>query len=154
MDDFTSTSSLVERFTPAYVRRLLIERVYIYAKLYNPGGSIILRGSDSVDPDRPLGYSTEIGNVFHLDLIELNQQFSEAIKDGDLTRKQVKAILTWADGMNSRDAADYMHARGPASIQKMRQRAVHKLQERLDGQASSESGRTGDRNATSGRQDS
>lgn len=152
MDDSFSTSSLVEGFTPAYVRRLLLERVYIYAKLYNPGGSIILRGSDSVDPDRPLGYSTEIGNTFHLDLIELEQQFTQAIAEGDLTKKQVKAILTWADGMNSRDAADYMHATGPVSIQKMRQRAVRKLQERLDGQAS-KSGRTGDRDASPRRQD-
>lgn len=148
MDDTTSTSGLVERFTPAYVRRLLIERVYIYAKLYNPGGSIILRGTDSVDPDRPLGYSTEIGNTFHLDLIELDRQFAEAVKEGDLTHKQVRAIQSWADGMNSRDAADYLRAKGPVSIQKMRQRAVKKLQERLDEPArqAAESGRAGDRN--------
>ena len=132
MDDSISTGSLVERFTPEYVRRLLIERVYIYAKLYNPGGSIILRGSDSVDPDRPLGYSTQIGNTFHLDLIELDRQFAEAVESGELTHKQVRAIRTWADGMNSRDAADYLHAKGPVSIQKMRQRAVKKLQEKLD----------------------
>ena len=152
MDDSISTDYLLEGFTPRYVRKLLIERVYIYAKLHNPGGSIILRGSDSVDPDKPLGYSTEIGNMFHLDLIELEQQFNQAIEEGDLTRKQVEAILTWADGMSSRDAADYLHAAGPTSIQKMRERASNRLQERLDGTGRQKSGRTSDRDSKEGRQ--
>lgn len=155
MDDSISARGLIdnEDFSLDYVRRLLIERVYIYAKLHNPGGSVILRGSDSVDPDRPLGYSTQIGNMFHLDLIELESQFNKAIEEGDLTKKQVDSILTWADGMSSRDAADYLHAKGPVSVQKMRQRAVRKLQRRLDERYDTQRVRgTSDRTSREGRQ--
>ena len=139
MDNPTSTSDLVTsiepdeiRFTPEYVKRLLVERHPIYAKLYNPGGSVILKSSDVVDHDRPLGYSTQIGNSFHLDLIELAKELQDAVDEGVITRSEVKAMLTWADGMTSAQAANYLHATGSSNVRKLRERGKKKLQERLD----------------------
>jgi hypothetical protein len=85
-----------------------------------------------VDHDRPLGYSTEIGNSFHLDLIDLQVQFTELVESNGLSKKELNAMLTWADGMTSQQAADYLHARGPVSVQKLRERGVRKLQEKID----------------------
>jgi hypothetical protein len=140
VDDITSTSDLVAtlepdeiRFTPEYVKRLLVERMYIYAKLHNPGGSVILRNTDVVDHDRPLGYSTQIGNSFHLDLIELEKELQDAVDEGTITRSEVEAMLTWADGMTSQQAAYYLHETGSSNIRKLRERGKKKLQERLDG---------------------
>lgn len=132
MDDSFSSGVYLERYTTDYVRRLLVERVYIYAKLHNPGGSVILRASDIVDHDRPVGYSTEIGNTFHLDLIELEQRFQELVDEGLYSKKEINALLTWADGLTSQQAADYLHARGAASVRKLRERGVKKLHKRLE----------------------
>lgn len=152
--DFThSTGGPLEGFASEYVRRLLVERFYIYSKLYNPGGSIILRASDIVDHDRPLGYSTEIGNNFHLDLIELEDAFNCLIEDGELTKKEVQSILAWARDLTPRDAAEYMHARGgDASLRKLRSRGVQKLRQRLNGGQGQESRGTSDRDSREGRE--
>lgn len=119
-------------YTNDYVRRLVIERRHIYERLYNPGGSVILRSHALVDNERPVGYSTDIGNNFHLDLIQLDIEFREAVKAKELTHKQIAAILTWADGMTSQQAADYLGAKGPASIRRLRSKANKKLRERLN----------------------
>lgn len=132
MDDSISTSDALSVYTTEYVRRLLIERRHIYEKLYNPGGSIILRGHALVDHDRPIGYSTEIGNTFHLDLIQLDEEFEKAVKDRTLTKKQIAALLTWADGMTSQQAADYLHAKGAVAIRRLRSKGTRRLQERLN----------------------
>jgi hypothetical protein len=140
VDDITSTSDLVVslepdeiRFTPEYVKMLLVEARYVYARLYNPGGSVILRATDIVDHDRPLGYSTQIGNAFHLDLIELAKELQDAVDEGTITRSEVNAMLTWANGLTSQQAANYLHATGSSSVRKLRERGKKKLQERLDG---------------------
>jgi len=130
---------------------LLIERRYIYAKLYNPGGSVILRASDIVDHDRPVGYSTEIGNTFHLDLIDLNMELQKLVDEKHCSKKEIQALLTWADGFTAQQAADYMHARGAVSVRKLRSRGLRKLQEQINGNAQ-ESGGTGDRDTGVGRQ--
>lgn len=144
MDDSTSTRGALADYTSEYVRRLLVERRFIYAKLYNQGGSVILRDTDIVDHDRPTGYSTEIGNSFHLDLIQLEIEFEAAVEARELTIKQVNALLTWADGMTSQQAADYLHARGPVSIRKLRSKATAKLKDRMNDAARPKgTGRTG-----------
>lgn len=135
------------------MRRLLAERVYIYAKLYNPGGSIILRASDIVDHDRPEGYSTAIGNVFHLDLIELQQQFDKLIEDGAYSKQEIDALLTWADGLTSKEAADFLHATGAVNVRKLRSRSMQKLQERLDDGARKDTGGIGNRDFARRRQE-
>lgn len=144
MDDTTGSTSVLEQgnrlseYTTDYVRRLLVERRYIYAKLTNQGGSIILRDSDVVDHDRPTGYSTEIGNSFHLDLIQLEVELQGMVDRKEYTRREIDALITWADGMSARDAAYYMHARGAVSVRQMRSRAARKLQRQMvDGQQES-----------------
>lgn len=130
MDDTISTDNYV--VTSDYVRRLLAERHYIYAKLYNQGGSVILRQTDIVDHDRPVGYSTEIGNSFHLDLIQLEIQFDALVKSKELSRQEVLALISWADGLTAQQAADYIHAKGAISVRKQRSRGTRKLTESLN----------------------
>jgi hypothetical protein len=134
------------------VKRLLIERRYIYAKLENPGGSVILRASDIVDHDRPTGYSTEIGNTFHLDLIDLEIELQRLVDEKHCSKKEIHAMLTWADGFTAQQAADYMHARGAVSVRKLRSRGLRKLQEQINHGSQVESGGTGDRDTRKGRQ--
>jgi hypothetical protein len=133
VDDTSSTGSHLGDYTTEYVRRLILERAFIYAKLYNPGGSVILRTSDIVDHDRALGYSTEIGNTFHLDLIELEMALQELVDNKLYTKKEIESLLTWFDGMSARDAADYMHTRGAVNVRAMRKRALRKLHRKLEG---------------------
>jgi len=131
LDDTTSTHSHLENYTNDYVKRLLIERRYIYAKLYNPGGSVILRASDVVDHDRQVGYSTDIGNTFHLDLIQLEQELQRLIDEKHCSKKEIQALLTWADGLTAQQAADFLAMRGAVSVRKLRERGLHKLRERM-----------------------
>jgi len=145
VDDFTRPGHNLEGYTTDYVKRLLIERLYIYAKLYNPGGSVILRASDIVDHDRPVGYSTEIGNVFHLDLIELDREFQRLVEEKHCSKKEIQALMTWADGLTAKQAADYMHTRGAVSVRKLRSRGLRKLQERMEHGTGEKPRGTGDR---------
>jgi hypothetical protein len=132
LDDTIGAGDALSEYTTEYVRRLLIERRHIYGKLYNPGGSIILRSHEMVDHERPTGYSTDIGNTFHLDLIQLEVEFEQAIESGEITKKQVAALLTWADGMSSQQAADYLRSRGAVNIRRLRSKGTKKLQERMN----------------------
>lgn len=131
MDTSFSTGGPLGEYTTDYVKALLIERRYIYAKLYNHGGSVILRASDVVDHDRPVGYSSQLGNAFHLDLIWLDQLLEQLLNDKHITRKELEAMLTWADGLTSQQAAEYLSARGSASVRKLRERGMRKVQEQL-----------------------
>lgn len=151
MDDFTRASSNVGEYTTDYVKRLLIERRYIYAKLYNPGGSVILRASDIVDHDRPVGYSTEIGNTFHLDLIDLETELQKLVDEKHCSKKEIQALLTWADGFTAQQAADYMHATGAVNVRKLRSRGMRKLQEQINHGSTQESGGPSDRDTGVGR---
>ena len=152
MDDFARPSSNLGEYTTDYVKRLLIERRYIYAKLENPGGSVILRASDIVDHDRPVGYSTEIGNTFHLDLIDLEIELQRLVDEKHCSKKEIQAMLTWADGFTAQQAADYMHATGAVNVRKLRSRGLRKLQEQINHGSAQKSGGTGDRDTGTGRQ--
>ena len=104
------------RYTPAYLRRLLIERHVIRARLVNPGGSVILFGV-AASVEQPNDYSAVVGNDFHLDLIEAEQVVSE------LPVEQQRALLAWADGLSSKQAAEYLGVR-PSALRKRRSRAM------------------------------
>jgi hypothetical protein len=95
-DYFDEPESL--RYTNDYVKRLLIEFHYIYARLLNPGASIILRGS-AADTEQGALHSTEIGSSFHLDLIELQKELKK------LPVNERKALITWALGLSSQQAS-------------------------------------------------
>ena len=139
MDDTDSArrTTLVERepwavrLTSDYVKRLLLERHHIYAKLYNPGGSIILTASGIIDADRDVDYSSQIGSSFHLDLIDLEQRLQRLIDEKVCTKKEMEAVLTWLDGMNAVQAASYLNVRKPATIRKRRERGLKKISEAL-----------------------
>lgn len=138
-----------EIYTTEYVRRLLAERHHIYAKLYNQGGSVILTATALVDQDRGVEYSTEIGNSFHLDLIELAQQMKGLPKD------QLRAMMTWMDGMNSQQAATLLHAKGATTIRKRRERGYAALTRKLNDEqlpAVEGAGRRSDGNTQTGRE--
>jgi hypothetical protein len=141
------------KYTTDYVRRLLVERHHIYAKLYNPGGSVILTSTARVDSERGTEYTSMIGSTFHLDLIELDTALKEAIDSGDFNKDEIEALLTWVDGMNSQQAAHYLHAAGPVTIRKRRSRGVRKLTDTLNDGLSTHIGRDGDRPVEDGRQE-
>jgi hypothetical protein len=108
------------KYTSQYVKRLLAESVYIYAKLTNPGGSVILTSTGLIDADRGYEYSSGIGNPFHLDLIELSEQMKV------LSKVEREALVTWAMGLTAFEAAQYLHATGGVNLE----RNVQKRRER------------------------
>ena len=108
-----------------YLRRLLIEQPYIRAKLTNPGGSIIMT-SVSADADVVVqDYSSQIGSAFHLDLIEAEMKFRELPED------QQRALLDWAAGVSSKEAAMYQNVKGNV-IRKRVQRGVESLTDKMN----------------------
>ena len=140
---------VVRKYTNEYVRRLLLERHHIRAKLENPGGSVILTASALVDIDRGgVEYSSEIGNSFHLDLIEVEDQLSE------LSKGDRDTILSYIDGYNDQQAAYYMGVKGGVAIRQRRLRAVTRLVGKLNerselrgsGNGDTETGREGQGN--------
>lgn len=129
MEDNNRARSLIDdyepdaiRFTTPYLRRLIIEAPNIMEKIYNPGGSIILRGKTT---EHVSEYSSTIGSSLHNDLIDagiiLRDKFSKAERE---------ALYTWAYGMTSEQASGYLGIRG-SLVRKRRQRAVKKLRNEL-----------------------
>lgn len=115
-------------YTTAYLRRLIAERPYIRAALYNHGGSIITHGV-SLDLEGQDVYTSQIGNDFHLDLVE-----AEEIILTDMSKQQRDTLIDWADGINEKMAADLMRLKTRV-LHMRRKRAVDRLQERMeDGQ--------------------
>jgi hypothetical protein len=106
-----------------YLRRLIIERPYIRARLENPGGSILLMPTSN--PDQ-VSYGAAIGNDAHLDLIEadmvLEREFSQGERD---------TFEQWAAGFTSEQAADYNRVKSGPIIRKRRQRVLDKMEDRL-----------------------
>lgn len=123
--------------TARYLRRLIIESPYIRARLHNPGGSILLMPTS--DPGQ-VQYSGAIGNDAHLDLIEAEQVLGE-----DFSRGEQDTIMQWALGFTSAQAAEYSTVK-PSAIRKRRERAIEKLETRLNGRI----GGTGDGDTEAG----
>jgi hypothetical protein len=108
------------KYTNDYVKRLIIEFHYIYARLLNPGASIILRGT-AASTEQGEQYSTEIGSSFHLDLIELQRELRK------LPANERKALITWALGLSSQQASVFLGARGAVRIRKRQERGKKAL---------------------------
>lgn len=118
----------VVRFTNDYLKRLLIERHYIRARIENPGGSVILMGV-AATTEQMSEYSASIGNAFHLDLIGA-EQFVAKLSEGDQL-----TLMQWVDGLTSHQAASFSSVT-PASIRQRRHRIVKRLGKELaDGDA-------------------
>lgn len=117
-----------------YLRRLIIESPYIYARLTNPGGSILLMPTSN--PDQ-VSYGTQIGNDAHLDLIEAG-----ATLKSDFSKGEIDQIIQWALGFTSQQAAEYNQVNGGAIMRKRRERLVAKLESRMNGAESRRTGRS------------
>lgn len=134
MDNRVSTRSITAaeiyahpvNYTTGYLRRLIAERPYIRAALYNHGGSIITSGI-SLDLEGQDVYTSQIGNDYHLDLVE-----AEEIIAKQMTGDQRKVLLAWAEGVEDDLAAELMRIR-PGALRKRRQRAAERLVEKMSG---------------------
>ena len=145
MDYTTSTSNpqiepFLARIGNDRVKRLLLDRHLIRARMINPGGSIILTASGLIDTEQFDDYSTEIGSSDHLDLLDLEQQLKECITDGTFTVEDILALFTWMDDMSSQQAAIYLNARGPVNfradaIRRKRGNAVKTLTDGINGES-------------------
>lgn len=113
------------RYTTDYVRRLLIERHHIRAALTNTGGSVILMGV-AATTEQPQSYSSVVGNDYHLDLLEAEKVISELPAD------QRAALLAWADGMSSKQAADWFHVK-PGALRMRRMRTMERVAQEMSG---------------------
>lgn len=122
-----NTEPQVLRFTSKYIRKLIVEAPYIYERLYNPSGSIILH-QHATTPSYMTSYSTSIGNSFHNDLIDVS-----IILNKNFSQEERRLIYDWAMGLNSKQAADYYGVTGNV-VRKRRQRVVKKLRSQIDEQ--------------------
>lgn len=130
-----------EFYTNDYLRKLLLERPYVRARIENPGGSIIMTGV-AADTEQPQEYSSQIGSSFHLDLVEAEVKFKE------LPREQQEALYAWSQGVSPKEASMYFSAKG-AVLRKRRERGVAALTEKMNDDGTPES--TADTRGTSRR---
>lgn len=115
-------------YTTAYLRRLIAERSYIRAALYNHGGSIITRGV-SLDLEGQDQYTSQIGNDYHLDLVT-----AEDIIGTDMPKEQRDTLLQWAEGVDEKTANELARSTAqPKSrvVHMRRKRAIERLTERM-----------------------
>lgn len=113
----------VFRFTNDYVKRLLIERYRIRARLENPGGSVILQNV-AATTEQLQEYSQTIGNTFHLDLIDAEDYVRK------LNKADRKLLTDWINGLTAEKAAEYYQVK-PKALQKRRERVIAHMKEAL-----------------------
>ncbi len=127
-------------YTTQYLRRLVAEREFIRAALYNHGGSIITHGS-SLDLEGQDMYTSQIGNDYHLDLVEV-----EGIMSKEMSQQQRDTLLEWSQGIDERTANELVRATSePRSrvVHMRRKRAIERLTEKMqDGELGGRSGGT------------
>ena len=105
--------------------------------MYNHGGSIITHGS-SLDLEGQDVYTSQIGNDFHLDLVE-----AEKLMSTEMSKEQRDTLIEWSLGVDERTANDLARATtAPRSrvVHMRRKRAIERLTEKMQ---NGESGRTG-----------
>ncbi len=111
-------------WTSRYLKRLLLERPKIRAKLENPGGSIILGATTAAHTMHGPQYSSSVGNDFHLDLIEAEVEYAGLQKGDQL------ALARWVDSLPERLEDEFRDTK-PGQI-KARQRAAQRLVTKLN----------------------
>lgn len=127
-----------DNYTTAYLRRLIAERAYIRAALYNHGGSIITRGV-SLDLEGQDQYTSQIGNDYHLDLVT-----AEDIIVDDMPKEQRDTLMQWAEGVDEKTANELARSTAqPKSrvVHMRRKRAIERLTERMQDGLGGTSGR-------------
>lgn len=116
-------------YTTAYLRRLIAERAYIRAALYNHGGSIITRGV-SLDLEGQDQYTSQIGNDYHLDLVT-----AEDIMSNEMPAQQRDTLLQWAEGIDEKTANELARSTAQPKSRVMhmrRKRALERLTKRME----------------------
>lgn len=96
------------RFIGRKERKYLLERHHIRAKLFNPGGSVLLTASALVDADRTEMYSGQVGSEAHLDLLESEQEIQNLLNAGLISVKDLLDILEWFDSFDALAASKYL----------------------------------------------
>jgi DNA-directed RNA polymerase specialized sigma24 family protein len=107
------------RWTTAYLKRLLIERHAIRAKLENPGGSVIVSSTRKAETEAVTEYSHVIGNDYHLDLLD-----AEKVVNGLPSPERVRLLL-WCDGLSPTEAAQFASVK-PGSLKRAAQSMARK----------------------------
>jgi DNA-directed RNA polymerase specialized sigma24 family protein len=103
-----------------YLKKLLIERHAIRAALEHPGGSVITAGpARAADADELPSYSPVIGNDFHLDLLQAEQEIAT------LQKRDRIELLAWCDGLSPKEAAQWANING-GKIRSREPKAMHK----------------------------
>lgn len=116
----------IVKWTTRYLKRLLIERPAIRARLENPGGSIILMASEQ-EYESP--FSQVMGNDFHLDLIEAEREV-RVLPEGDRM-----SLLNWIGQLTPAQEEEYLEAKGAVkrrSLDKQAERAAGDVVETLN----------------------
>lgn len=101
------------RWTTAYLKRLLIERHAIRAKLENPGGSIIVSPTRKAETTIGVDYSAVIGNDAHLDLLDAEVEVNRLPVDERIR------LLVWCDSLSPESAASFLSV-PPGAISRRR----------------------------------
>lgn len=123
MEGLPRTSTPVGRYsspvtrTNDYIKRLLIERPRIRARLENPMAAE--PGTDMAE------FSANIGNPFHLDLLAA-EEYVKGLRPEDR-----KTLTDWVNGVTSEQAGLYHDVR-PQTIRMRRKRVIDKMKEALD----------------------
>lgn len=122
-------------FATRYMRRLFADRDYIRSAILNPGGSVILTGV-SRDLEGSDEYSSQVGNDYHLDLIqaelEITNNCPHHADEPRFTAKQIAVILEWAGGLSQEEAErSGLLSQSPGALRRYRHYTVSKVTDRM-----------------------
>jgi hypothetical protein len=122
-------------FASRYMRRLIADRDNIRSALLSPGGSVILTGV-SRDLEGTDEYSSQLGNDYHLDLIQAEMELTNNCEwCSDLprfTKLQIDTLLSWAKALSPEEAATSgLLTQSPGALRRYRHHTVAKLTDRM-----------------------
>lgn len=124
-------------FATRYMRRLFADRDYIRAAILNPGGSVILTGV-SRDLEGTDEYSSQVGNDYHLDLIQAEVEITNNCPHEDhqdlprFTAKQIAVLMEWAGGLSQEEAErSGLLSQTPGALRRYRHYTIAKVTDRM-----------------------
>ncbi len=122
-------------FASRYLRRLFADREHIRAAIISPGGSVILTGLtrylEGTDE-----YSSQIGNDYHLDLIQAEIEVTNNCPlhadEPKFTAKQIAVLRDWANNL-SQDEAEMsgLTTQSPGTLRRHKNRSIDKVAKRM-----------------------
>lgn len=122
-------------YASRYMRRLIADRDHIRAAILSPGGSVILTGV-SRDLEGTDEYSSQVGNDYHLDLIQAEVELTNNCKwcadKKKFTKLQIETLLAWANALSPEEAATSgLLTQTPGALRRYRHHSLAKLTERM-----------------------